>query len=214
MLPRRKCEMSETSVTPSKSFSLRIGAVLGAGAAVILASTWLVAMSAAEAQQQQQRPAQPAAAAPTGPVKTETQRFDSWILTSQELPPPAGPQSSKKTCWATMRVTDAKSNRVVLVLKVGRDGKDVPTLAVTTPTGVIVREGVDFTLGQNVRRLAFQTCGQAECEASIAYDQAFANDLAAAKEATVGFYLADGRQVNVKVAISGIDKVLANLKKA
>ncbi|MCG5236750.1 invasion associated locus B family protein [Xanthobacter oligotrophicus] len=211
-------------MTPSRSFSprsfsLRIGAVLGAAAAVILAATWLVAMSAAEAQQQQQqRTAQPAApaapAAPTGPVKTETQRFDSWILTCQELPPAAGAKTAKKTCWATMRVTDAKTNRAVLVLKVGRDGKDVPTLAITTPTGVIVREGVDITLGQNVRRLAFQTCGQAECEASIAYDQAFANDLSAAKEATVGFYLADGRQVNVKVAIVGIDKVLAALKKA
>ncbi|MDI4654925.1 invasion associated locus B family protein [Xanthobacter autotrophicus] len=201
-------------MTTSQSFSLRFGAVLGAGAAVILAVTWLVAMSAAEAQQRPAQPAAPAApAAPTGPVKTETQRFDSWILTCQELPPAAGAKTSKRTCWATMRVTDAKSNRVVLVLKVGRDGKDVPTVAVTTPTGVIVREGVDITLGQNVRRLAFQTCGQAECEASIAYDQAFANDLAAAKEATVGFYLADGRQVNVKVAIGGIDKVLATLKK-
>ncbi|MFG1351616.1 invasion associated locus B family protein [Xanthobacter autotrophicus] len=200
-------------MTTSKSFSLRIGAALGACAATILAATWLVAMTAAEAQQQ--RPAQPAAAAaPTGPVKTETQRFDSWVLTCQELPPAAGAKTSKKTCWATMRVTDAKSNRVVLVLKLGRDGKDVPTIAVTTPTGVIVREGVDITLGQNVRKLAFQTCGQAECDASVAYDQAFANDLAAAKEATVGFYLADGRQVNVKVAINGIDKVLASLKKA
>lgn len=205
--------MSETSVTTSKSFSVRIGAVLGAGAAVMLATTWLVAMSAAEAQQQ--RPAQAAApAAPTGPVKTETQQFDNWILTCQELPPAAGTKASKKTCWAMMRVTDAKSNRVVLVLKLGRDGKDVPTIAITTPTGVIVREGVDITLGQNVRRLAFQTCGQAECEASVAYDQAFANDLSAAKEATVGFYLADGRQVNVKVAIGGVDKVLAALKKA
>ncbi|MFG1363956.1 invasion associated locus B family protein [Xanthobacter versatilis] len=203
-------------MTASRSFSLRIGAVLGAGAAVILAATWLVAISAAEAQQQQQqRTAQPAApAAPTGPVKTETQRFDSWILTCQELPPAAGAKTAKKTCWATMRVTDAKTNRAVLVLKVGRDGKDVPTLAITTPTGVLVREGVDFTLGQNVRRLAFQTCAQAECEASISYDQAFANDLSAAKEATVSFYLIDGRQVSVKVAIAGIDKVLAALKKA
>ncbi|MDI4664280.1 invasion associated locus B family protein [Xanthobacter autotrophicus] len=196
-----------------KSYSLRIGALLGAGAAVILAATWLVAMTAAEAQQQQ-RQAQPAApAAPAGPVKTETTRFDNWILTCQELPPAAGAKIAKKTCWATMRVSDNKTNRVVMVIKLGRDAKEVPTIAVTTPTGVLVREGVDIAIGQNVRRLAFQTCGQAECEASIAYDQAFANDLAAAKEATVSFHLADGRQVNVKLALAGIDKVLAGLKK-
>jgi len=176
----------------------------------------------AEAQSQQPpaRPAPgaaaqatPAPAQPTGPVKTETTNFEGWVLTCQEAPPAAGAKTGKKACWGILRVTDAQSKRVVVVWKIGRDGKDVPTIAITTPTGILVRDGVDLVIGQNTRKLAYQWCSTSECEASLAYDQALANDLSAAKEATVAFRLQDGRQVNVKVAIGGVDKVLAGLKK-
>ncbi|MEP9354698.1 invasion associated locus B family protein [Xanthobacter sp. KR7-65] len=158
--------------------------------------------------QQAQPPAQPA-----GPVKTETTSFDNWVLTCQEVPPAAGAKTGKRTCFAAMRVTDSQSKRVVVVWKIGRDAKDAPTIAITTPTGVLVREGVDIAIGQNTRKLAYQWCNASECEASLAYDQPLANDLGASKEATISFRLQDGRQVNVKVAIAGIDKVLAGLKK-
>lgn len=184
----------------------------------LLVSAPLGAATVALAQSQQPaRPAQTAQAtppaAPTGPVKTETTNFENWVLTCQELPPAAGAKTGKKTCWAIMRVTDGKTNRVVIVWKLGRDAKDVPTLAITTPTGVLVRDGVDVTLGQTVRKLAYQWCSPQECEASSPYDAAFEKDLAAGKEATLVFKLQDGRQLNVKVAINGIDKVLAALKK-
>lgn len=159
-------------------------------------------------------PAQAPAAAPAGPVKTETQSFDNWVLTCQELPPAAGAKTGKKTCFAVLRVSDNQSKRVVLVWKIGRDGKDVPTIALTTPTGVLVRDGVDLVLGQNARKLAYQWCSASECEASIAYDAALAKELAAAKEATITFRLQDGRQVNVKVGVTGVDKVLAGLAKS
>lgn len=192
-------------------------------AALIAATPLAVLMSSgvgsvAEAQGQQPRAAQaapaPAPAQPTGPVKTETTSFEAWVLTCQETPPPAGAKTGKRTCWGTLRVSDAQSKRVVVVWKIGRDAKDVPTLAITTPTGVLVRDGVDLVIGQNARKLAYQWCSAGECEASLAYDQALANELSAAKEATVVFRLQDGRQVNVKVAVSGVDKVLAGLKKS
>lgn len=169
----------------------------------------------AEAQSPQPRPAQsaPAPSAPAGPVKTETTNFEGWVLTCQEGPPAAGAKTGKKACWGLLRVTDAQSKRVVVVWKIGRDGKDVPTIAITTPTGVLVRDGVDLMLGQNSRKLAYQWCNANECEASLAYDQALANELSAAKEATIAFRLQDGRQLNVKVAVSGADKVLAGLRK-
>lgn len=157
--------------------------------------------------------AQPAPAQPSGPIKTETQSFDNWVLTCQELPASGGAKMGRKTCFGALRVTDGQTKRVVVVWKIGRDGKDVPTIAVTTPTGVLVRDGVDLVLGQNTRKLAYQWCNATECEASLAYDQALAKELAASKEATIAFRLQDGRQVNVKVGISGVDKVLAGLQK-
>lgn len=186
----------------SKFFSLR-ASVLGAASAVLFGSFALAPAALAQAQR-------PAA---TGPVKTETSTFENWVLTCQEQPPTAGAKVGKKTCWAAMRITDSKSNRVVMVWKIGKDAKEIPTIALTMPTGMLVREGVDLTVGQTTKRLAFQWCNQSECEASIPYDDALARDLTANKEATISFYLQDGRQVSVKVAIGGIDKVLAGLKK-
>lgn len=170
-----------------------------------------VAQSQQPAGQSRTAPAQPAQ--PSGPVKTETQSFDSWVLTCQELPAAGGAKAAKKTCVAALRVTDGQTKRVVVVWKIGRDGKDVPTIALTTPTGVLVRDGVDLTVGQTTRKLAYQWCNASECEASLAYDQTLTRELSAAKEATISFRLQDGRQVNVKVGISGVDKVLAGLQK-
>lgn len=207
--PARPTECPETLVTPiqiAKTSILGLCLLLAAAVAIpLIAGLDEVAV----AQQAAPRPAQ----APAGPIKTETTSYENWILTCQELPPAAGAKVGKKTCWAAMQVTDAKSQQVVLVWKIGKDAKEVPTIALTTPTGVLVREGVDLAIGQNVRKLAYQWCSPKECEASTPYDQAFANDLSAAKEATLSFRIQDGRQVSVKVALNGIDKVLASLKK-
>lgn len=183
--------------------------------AVTVAQTQQAAPAQNRTAQNRTAQNQPAApAAPAGPVKTETQSFDNWVLTCQELPPAAGTKTGKKTCFAVLRITDNQSKRVVVVWKIGRDGKDVPTIAITTPTGVLVRDGVDLVLGQNTRKLAYQWCNGTECEASIAYDAALAKELSAAKEATIAFRLQDGRQVNVKVGVTGVDKVLAGLAKS
>lgn len=196
---------------------LAIAALIAATPLAFLFSENTGAVTVAQTQQApaQPRAAQnPPAAAPAGPVKTETQSFDNWVLTCQELPPAAGAKTGKKTCFGVLRITDSQSKRVVVVWKIGRDAKDVPTIAVTTPTGVLVRDGVDLMLGQNTRKLAYQWCNASECEASLAYDQALAKELSAAKEATIVFRLQDGRQVNVKVGVTGVDKVLAGLAKS
>lgn len=228
-LPAQPIAASAACSSPSQSLCLRRRPVNLArpfiAFAALIAATPLAFLfsadtSAVAVAQSQQPPAQnrtvqaqPAPAQPTGPIKTETQSFDNWVLTCQELPATAGAKIGRKTCFAVLRVTDSQSKRVVLVWKIGRDGKDVPTIALTTPTGVLVRDGVDLVVGQTTRKLAYQWCNATDCEASLAYDQALAKELAGAKEATIAFRLQDGRQVNVKVGIGGVDKVLASLQK-
>lgn len=193
---------------------LALAALIGLTPVALLLTEGTGMVAVAQGQSQPLRPGnQQAQSQPSGPVRTETTAFDNWILTCQEQPPAAGSKTAKKTCWATMRVTDSQSKRIVAVWKIGRDAKDAPTMAITTPTGVLVRDGVDLQVGPNPRKFAYQWCDPKECEASIAYDQAMANELSAAKEATIAFRLRDGRQVNVKVAIAGVDKVLAALRK-
>lgn len=158
-------------------------------------------------------PAAAANAAPRTPVRSETTPYDNWTLTCQEALPAAGAKAGRKTCWASMRVSDAKSQQVVLVWLIGKDAKDEPTVSIQTPTGVLVRDGVDVALGRNVRKLAYQWCDQTGCEASGPFDPVFARDLGGAREATISFKARDGRQVSVKVPVAGADKVVAALPK-
>lgn len=161
-----------------------------------------------------EEPAPAAAAAPAParpPVRSETTSFNNWTLTCREALPAAGAAAGKKACWGSMRVTDAKSQQVVLVWLIGRDARNVATTSVQTPTGVVVREGVTVALGRNTHRLAFDWCDQNGCEAAGAFDAAFARDLSLAKEATIAFRSRDGRQVTVKVPVAGADRLLAAL---
>lgn len=193
---------------------LTLAALVGLTPVALLTDgTGAVAVAQNPSQPSSRPASQQAPTQPSGTVRTETTAFENWILTCQEQPAAAGSKTGKKTCWATMRVTDSQAKQVVAVWKIGRDAKDAPTMAITTPTGVFVRDGVDLMIGQNTRRLSYQWCDTKECEASISYDQAMANELSSAKESTIAFRLRDGRQVNVKVVISGIDKVLATLRK-
>lgn len=193
---------------------LALAALIGLTPVALLLTDGAGVVAVAQSQSQPLRPgSQQAQSQPSGPVRTETTAFDNWVLVCQEQPPAAGSKTAKKTCWATMQIVNNQSKQRVAVWKIGRDAKDAPTMAITTPTGVLVRDGVDLQVGPNPRKFAYQWCDPKECEASVAYDQAMANELSGAKEATIAFRLRDGRQVNVKVSIVGIDKVLAALRK-
>lgn len=176
-----------------------------------LAAGLILGLAAAPAGAQAPAPAagQPA---PAGPVRTETTPFDNWVLTCQETTP-AGAKTPAKTCWATMRVTDKERNQVLLVWILGKDAKGVPTLSLQTPTGLLLKDGLAITLGGKTRRAPYVACDARSCEASMPYDAAFATELAASKEAAVTFTTRDGRDVTVKLPLSGTDKVLAALKK-
>lgn len=145
------------------------------------------------------------------PVRSETTPFENWTMTCQEELPAAGGKGGKKACWGSMRVSDAKTQQVVLVWLIGKDGQGAPTIALQTPTGVMVGEGVDVSFGGNVRKLAYRWCDQTVCEASAPFDGVFARSFSNQKEATAAFRLRDGRQVAVKASIAGADRLVAAL---
>lgn len=179
-----------------------------------LAAGFGLSLLAGLAQAQTKPAPQPAAQGqqPATPVRTETTPYDNWILTCQESTT-AGAKAGTKTCWATMRVTEKDRNQVVLVWILGKDAKGTPTLSLQTPTGLLLKDGLAITLGSTTRRVPYVACDARSCEAAAPYDAAFANDLAAAKEAAVTFVTRDGREVTVKLPLAGTDKVLTALKK-
>lgn len=143
------------------------------------------------------------------PVRTETVTYDNWIVTCRERVE----KSAKKFCTATMKVTDSKSKRDVLVWQIGQDKAGAPTFALRVPFGVQVKDGVSVTVDAGKPRKAdYVTCGSRGCEAAAPLDNAFSKELSVGQQATVTFVLANGRAVNLKVPLNGIAKALPALR--
>ena len=171
--------------------------VLGLLAAVPLL---LAGTSAALAQ------AKPADGAP---VRTETVVYENWIVTCRDRVE----KSSKKICAATLKVSDTKSKRDVLVWQIGQDDAGAPTFAFRVPFGVRVKEGVSVVVDSGKpRKVDYVTCDNRGCEAAGPLDAAFGKELLGGRQATVTFTLINGRPVSLKVPLNGIAKALPALK--
>lgn len=172
-----------------------------AASLLLLAPFVLAAAPAASAQQ--------APAASTAPVRTETVVFDNWVVTCRDRLE----KGSKKSCVATLKVTESKSKKIVLLWQIGQNAAGVPTYLVRAPLGVRLKDGVQITIGKGKpRKIDFVSCGTNGCAATAPFEDAFGKELASAKEAVASFVLANGQTVNVTLPIAGIDKALPALK--
>ena len=154
---------------------------------------------------------QPAAPAqPTAPVRTETIVYDNWVVTCRDT---VG-KSSKRNCSAVMQISSKKTKQSVFVWQIGQDNDGKAVFAVRTPLGVRVQDGVQITVGNGKpRKVDFVLCEQRGCNARGPFDDAFAKELVAGTEATAAFTLADGKTVNLKLPLNGIDKALPALRR-
>ncbi len=154
---------------------------------------------------------QPAAPAqPTAPVRTETIVYDNWVVTCRDT---VG-KSSKRNCSAVMQISNKKTKQSVFVWQIGQDNDGKAVFAVRTPLGVRVQDGVQLTVGNGKpRKVDFVLCEQRGCNARGPFDDAFAKELVAGTEATAAFTLADGKTVNLKLPLTGIDKALPALRR-
>ncbi|MDQ0347844.1 invasion associated locus B family protein [Ancylobacter vacuolatus] len=170
-------------------------------AALLLAPCLLAGIPAALAQ-----------TAPTeskAPVRTESTTYDNWIVTCRA----SVEKGAKKTCVATMKVTEAKSKKTVLLWQVGQDKAGTPTYLVRTPLGVRLKDGVQITIGKGKpRKIDYASCNRGGCEAIGPFEDAFGKELMTAKEVVASFVLANGQTVNVTLPIAGIAQALPALK--
>lgn len=170
-------------------------------AGLLLAPSLLAGAPAALAQQ--------APAAAKAPVRTETTVFDNWVVTCRA----SIEKGAKKTCVATMKVTESKSKKAVLIWQIGQDKLGAPTYLLRTPLGVRLKDGVQITIGKGKpRKLDYASCGRTGCEAIGPFEDAFGKELMTAKEVVASFVLSNGQTVNVTLPITGVDKALPALK--
>lgn len=98
--------------------------------------------------------------------------------------------------------------------QIGQDGTGAPTYLIRAPLGVRLKDGVQITLDAGKPRKAdFVACDQRGCEAIAPFEDAFARELASAKEGTASFVLANGQTVNIKLPLAGVAKALPALRR-
>lgn len=141
-------------------------------------------------------------------VSTTTTQYQHWTLTCREV---AGAKPPK-TCAAALRVVGT-DKKLVLLLELTR-GKDGAVEAVMqTPTGVLVKKGVELKIGDKVEgKLDYLACVPQNCEATATLDEALRKKLSATKEVAVLLHSRDGREIQFKFPIEGIDKAMAALR--
>ncbi|MCK0209873.1 invasion associated locus B family protein [Starkeya koreensis] len=170
--------------------------------------------------------AQPASAQTAAPVKTEskaeapkprklapaqatTKTFGQWSVTCRERLD----VKDRKSCTASLKVLEARSKKVALLWQIGRNPAGEPAFLFRTPLGVRLDDGLEISLdGGAARHFHFASCSSNGCHAVGAFDEAFAKELAGAREAVASFTFVDGQVLKVALPLDGIDQALPALK--
>ena len=150
-----------------------------------------------------------ASAAPSAPRRTEVITYDSWSVTCTDTVE----KFTKKVCRGVLQVVGQNPRGVVFVWIIGRDTKGVLRTVLQTPTGVQIPKGVGIKLGdQPAKTIAYTSCIPQQCEADVELDAAaMKKEAAISSDAVATIYARDGRGVNFKFSIKGIDNVLASV---
>lgn len=144
------------------------------------------------------------------PHRTETINYDSWVVTCSDTIA----KGSKKVCTGVLKIIEQKQRRVLFAWLIGRDNKGVLRTVMQTPTGVQIAKGVELKLGKNrAGKIDYTACTPRNCEASIAMNDAMIKEAIASSEAVATIYAINGRAINFKVPLKGIDKVIAAVGK-
>ena len=142
------------------------------------------------------------------PRRTETITYGAWVVTCSDTVA----KGSKKVCTGALKVIEEKQRRVLFAWIVGRDSKGVLRTVMQTPTGVLIQKGVELKLGkEHAIKIDYTACMPQQCQASIVMNQAMVKQAAASSEAVATIYAANGRAINFKMSINGIDKMLASI---
>lgn len=153
--------------------------------------------------------AQPAKPEASAPQRTETIVYDNWTVTCHD----SLSKDAKRVCSANLRVTNNQTRQNVLIWEIGNDATGKPTFALRTPLGVMIKEGVQLTLGTGKpRKVDYVLCDTRGCEAAAPFDAALSRELTAASEASVVFVATNGQPISLKIPVKGIVEALPSLR--
>lgn len=130
-----------------------------------------------------------------------------WTVTCQDAS-----SGAKKACSAAIRIVDSRQ-QIVIFWEIGRAANGTLVASMQTPTGVLVQKGVDLKVGDaQVGKFDYAACVPQNCEAGGAIDDTLLKTITSASEMMVTIHAKDGRDVNFKFPIDGIDQALAAIR--
>jgi invasion protein IalB len=140
-----------------------------------------------------------------GTVQPDMTVYDRWTVTCQN-------GDHGKRCAAALRIVNAKQELVIL-WQIGRTSDGKVLASIQTPTGVMVKQGVDLKVGDaRIGRLDYAACVPQNCEAAGVLDEALIRKISASQEMMITIHARDGRDVNFKFPVGGADKAMAAVR--
>lgn len=140
-------------------------------------------------------------------VTTTTTTYDGWTVVCS-----AAGKEKAKSCTANFRVVNQQNGANILVWMFGFNAKGEPMTEVFTFPDVVIKPGVRISLGEGEPMTAgFVSCSSGGCKASMALDGDAVALLKSAKTARMDITRTDGKVVQFKMEVPGIDLALQNL---
>ena len=154
------------------------------------------------------------------PQRTETLRFDNWVVMCHEF----ADTPKKRNCNAELHAEDTSNAHIVIVLTLFMNDSKQLIGVVQTPTGVLLAPGVEIKLDNEAgdkakenlpaKKFVFESCETNRCIASLTLDSAFIREATAASTTTVTIRAINGNAAQYTFSIKGFDKAYGQLKAA
>lgn len=164
--------------------------------------------SAAPKQTPQGSPPAPQAAPPKPEAKVEGS-FGNWTLLCGKEG-----EDAQERCSLVMPLIEKESQKLVFRVIVTYGPKDNLVLRVDSPTGLALQRGLEFSPdGQQIYRMAFQTCLPMGCKALLLMPDDLKKTLMTSKEGAITVYALNGKAVRAVTAFTGFAEGMAALNK-
>jgi invasion protein IalB len=148
--------------------------------------------------------AQDAAKAPTAPP-SNIKTFGNWTVVC----PPADNTSAVR-CAAQFTLVDKKRKLAVIVWRIGFNKQQKLGMDLVTPTEVFIAKGVKLAIGKTPAiTLPYVSCGLQGCQSATPIDANLLTVLKGANSATLSLAATNGKTLQLKLAINGLNEALA-----
>ena len=141
------------------------------------------------------------------PSQGKLSHFGNWIV----LCPPDGDKSGVR-CAAQFSLVDKKRKVPMIVWRIGYNKKQTLVMDMVTPTEVFLAQGVRLAIGKAPAvTLPYVSCGLRGCQSNLAVPPELLTAIKGSKVAILILAPTNGKLLQLKLDVSGLDEALTAL---